>query len=237
MLMSCKDKNAPRTDEDNSNMMTQESENLTILQSTTGNLSFRFSTPLMERYDQAKEPYTEFRKGINIIRYDSTQREESSLTANYAIRYENQELWEAKGNVIGRNAAGQQLETEQLFWDQKAKRVYSNVDSKVTQENGDVVFGDGFESDEEFKEWVIRKPKGKVSVNVEPGDSTAANNTAADSVTQKKPEKSQEEPVPASYPVIREGQPVARPQTDEQKKQRKAVAPAKTITPRKADEE
>lgn len=104
-------------------------------------------------------PYTEFRKGIHIETYnDSTHQVESSLTANYAILLEKQQLWEAKGNVRGHNAGGNQLETEQLFWNQKSKLVYSNVDSKITQ-NTDVVYGDGFESDERFEEFVVRNPK------------------------------------------------------------------------------
>lgn len=83
---------------------------------------------------------------------------------------EKQQLWEAKGNVRGHNAGGNQLETEQLFWNQKSKLVYSNVDSKITQ-NTDVVYGDGFESDERFEEFVVRNPKGKVTVETAPNRS------------------------------------------------------------------
>lgn len=231
LLMSCKEKLQSQEAADSSDMMTQESENLTIVYSKVGNLSYRFTTPLMERYDQAKEPYMEFRKGVNIVTFnDSTQLEESSLTANYAIRYEKQELWEAKGNVIANNATGQQLETEQLFWDQRAKRIYSNVDSKVTQKNGDVVFGDGFESDEAFKEWVIRKPKGKVAVNVEPTDekSAAENSAAQDSLKQTPPTKP-EVKSESEHPVIREGESIARPLPS--KKERKAT-PMKQEVPK-----
>mgnify|MGYP002275353359 CR=1 FL=1 len=107
--------------------MTQQSEDLTVILSRNGNLTYRFTTPLLERYEYALEPYTEFRKGIHIETYnDSTHQVESSLTANYAILLEKQQLWEAKGNVRGHNAGGNQLETEQLFWNQKSKLVYSS---------------------------------------------------------------------------------------------------------------
>ena len=62
--------------------MTQQSEDLTVILSRNGNLTYRFATPLLERYEYALEPYTEFRKGIHIETYnDSTHQVESSLTA------------------------------------------------------------------------------------------------------------------------------------------------------------
>ena len=171
LLVSCDSKTSVANDDGVRNMMTQQSEDLTVILSRNGNLTYRFTTPLLERYEYALEPYTEFRKGIHIETYnDSTHQVESSLTANYAILLEKQQLWEAKGNVRGHNAGGNQLETEQLFWNQKSKLVYSNVDSKITQ-NTDVVYGDGFESDERFEEFVVRNPKGKVTVETAPNRS------------------------------------------------------------------
>ncbi|MFQ8804779.1 MAG: hypothetical protein ACLR8Y_06200 [Alistipes indistinctus] len=61
------------------NMMTQQSENLRLVYSQNGNLSYRFETPLLERYELAREPYMEFRKGsksrrITIPRTSSNRR-------------------------------------------------------------------------------------------------------------------------------------------------------------------
>ena len=165
-------------------MMTQQSENLRLVYSQNGNLSYRFETPLLERYELAREPYMEFRKGVKVETYnDTTHLVESTLTANYAIFLENQQLWEAKGNVVATNAQGQKLETEQLFWNQKSKRIYSNVDSKVTQKDG-VILGEGFESDEQFQDFIFRRPKGKVAVDTAPkerADSTGSGQAAAGS--------------------------------------------------------
>ena len=120
-----------------------------------------------------------------------------------------QQLWEAKGNVRGSNADGNQLETEQLFWNQKSKRVYSNVDSKITQK-GDVIYADGFESNERFDDFVLRKVKGKVTVDTTPKQDSVAGTPPA-------PEAPQQPPVKPGYPVIREGEAVARPHVEETK--------------------
>lgn len=172
LLMSCRSTTPEPAGERLQDIITQQCDSLTIIYSQQGHLSYRFKTPLMERYEMAREPYMEFRKGVEIETYnDSTHRIESTLTANYAIFLEKQELWEAKGSVVATNAEGRKLETEQLFWNQKTKRVYSNVDSKVTQ-GRDVIIGEGFEADEQFQDYTIRKPKGRVSVDISPNDST-----------------------------------------------------------------
>ena len=199
LLFGCKGKKSAK-EEDVQNMMTQQSENLRLVYSQNGNLSYRFETPLLERYELAREPYMEFRKGVKVETYnDTTHLVESTLTANYAIFLENQQLWEAKGNVVATNAQGQKLETEQLFWNQKSKRIYSNVDSKVTQKDG-VILGEGFESDEQFQDFIFRRPKGKVAVDTAPkerADSTGSGQAAAGS----------------SLPGIRGGEAVAKPKS------------------------
>ena len=205
MLFSCKEKSGP-TVERTGSYMTQQSENITIVNSLNGHVSYRAFTPLMERYEYASEPYSEYRKGVEVTTYnDSTHMVESTLVANYAIYLETQDLWEAKGNVVATNAKGQKLETEQLFWDRKEKRIYSKVDSKIT-EGEDVVIGSGFESDEEMKELVITNARGRVNVDVTPGpgDSTE---TAQPLSSDLKPQPGG----PGDMPAIREGEAVARP--------------------------
>ena len=160
--------------------MTEYSENLSIVNSQNGRRSYHFVTPLMEGYSQAAEPYREFRKGVEITTYkdDSLSTVDAVLTANYAIYYEKRRLWEAKGDVVVEKSDGKKLFTQQLFWNERTKKIYSNVDSKIVQSGGtDVFIGEGFESDEEFKDWRFRRMKGRMEVDVTPGaqsDSLAA---------------------------------------------------------------
>lgn len=165
MLFSCSGAPAPK--EVNMEMMiTQQSDTLTMVFSTNGEKEYRFWTPLMERYEFAKDPYMEFRYGINIITYDSLGREASRLRADYAIFYEKRELWETRGNVVGKGADGRELYTQQLFWNQKIDRVYSNVDSKII-DGYDEFVGEGFESDSEFNDWIFKESEGRMWVESE----------------------------------------------------------------------
>jgi len=182
MCLSSCEQQAARTIVDVEGVITQKSDSLHIISSENGRRQYVFTAPLMEEYGMSKEPYMEFRKGIRIETYnDSTGLRESSLVADYAIFLENQKLWQAKGNVVAVNNEGQKLETQQLFWNQNTKRIYSNVDTRVSRPNGERITGMGFESDEAMKDWVFRRPTGTILINTDPtdGDATSARPAAA----------------------------------------------------------
>lgn len=182
LLFSCADKDAGRASASEETMMTEYSEDLSVVMSQNGRRSYHFVTPLLEGYSLAREPYREFRKGVKITTYqnDSLTTVDAVLTANYAIYYENRELWEAKGNVVVEKSDGKTLYTQQLFWNARTKKIYSNVDSKIVQNNGrDVFIGEGFESDEEFKDWRFRCMKGRMEVEMkQSADSAATDSTS-----------------------------------------------------------
>ena len=81
--------------------------------------------------------------------------------------------WRLTGNVHATNVNGEQFETPELFWGQKAERVYS--DSAITiiqppteaakQAKGDnakgtIIKGVGFEANQDMTKYTIRHPSG-----------------------------------------------------------------------------
>ena len=167
LLFSCSNK--PQTTHyDYETLMTESSENRTITMMENGMRSYSFVTPLMEGYSLATNPYQEFRRGIDMTTYtqDSLNLVDATITANYAIYYENQKLWEAKGNVViiknnrdkgDTTVKGHtEIYTQQLFWNATTKKIYSNVDTKILQPDG-WHFGIGFDADEDLKNIHFRK--------------------------------------------------------------------------------
>lgn len=167
LLFSCT-KQSKTTQYDYETLMTESSENRSITMMENGMRSYTFIAPLMEGYSLATNPYQEFRRGIDMTTYtqDSTNLVDATITANYAIYYENQKLWEAKGNVIiiknnrenGDTTIKSQTEiyTQQLFWNATTKKIYSNVDTKILQPDG-WHFGVGFDADDDLKNIHFRK--------------------------------------------------------------------------------
>lgn len=194
MLFSCS--GGKKTKEFNlQTMITQQSDSLTMVYTKNGVKEYRFWTPLMERYEFARDPYMEFRRGINIITFDTLGNDNSKLRADYAIFYEKRELWETRGNVVGESSDGRKLYTQQLFWDQKTDKVYSNVDCKIVDGEDEFV-GEGFESDSEFKDWLFRESEGRMWVDASQSENPQP---SADEQNKEKVAPKQEEPKPNSY--------------------------------------
>lgn len=170
-------------------MMTEYSENLSIVMSENGLKSYHFETPLMEGYTLARDPYREFRKGVKITMFeeDSMSRDAATLTANYAIFYENRKLWEAKGDVVVIQTNGRRLYTQQLFWNQVTHRIYSNVDSRIV-DGDEMTDCEGFESDEEMTQWKYRKLKGVTYFTMSEDGGSKSDSTKVKQTEPKKKE-------------------------------------------------
>ncbi len=175
LLFSC-GKDGSATTYDYETLMTESSENRTIIMMDNGKRSYTFTSPLMEGYSLATNPYQEFRRGIEMVTFtDSLSLVDATITANYAIYYERQKLWEAKGNVviIKRNRQEgdttvtglTEIYTQQLFWNATTKKIYSNVDTKVLQPDG-WHFGVGFDADDDLKNIHFRKYSSEVEFDM-----------------------------------------------------------------------
>ena len=196
LLFSCSNKPSS-TSYDNETLMTESSENRTIIMMENGKRSYTFTSPLMEGYRLAANPYQEFRRGIYMTTYtDSLSLIDATITANYAIYYERQKLWEAKGNVviIKRNRKDgdttvtglTEVYTQQLFWNATAKKIYSNVDTKVLQPDG-WHFGVGFDADDDLKNIHFRKYSSEMEFDMsQPPQQPQNENSEGDKASEKR---------------------------------------------------
>ena len=201
LLFSCA-KRSKSVEYDLETLMTESSENRTIVMIEDGKCSYTFWAPLIEGYSMAKNPYQEFRRGIKLTTYSQDtitvvadtvyvgSQVDVVITANYAIHYEKQQLWEAKGDVVvikhererGDTLVKSTTEvyTQQLFWDAAIGKIYSNVDTRVVTADGPQ-YGEGFDTDEQLKEIHFRKYLGEVEFDFTPvkRDSTNVDSGAA----------------------------------------------------------
>lgn len=150
---------------DGANTPTITSTNLTITNHKIEGTDYRVKTPLMERFELVDSPYILFKKGVYMESYDdSTGNVESTIESDYARYDEKTKIWEARGNVKASSKDGKTLFTEQLFYDEKNKNVYSNVKTKLV--NGDEVnIGLGFEADDKLENGVFKQPIGRFAID------------------------------------------------------------------------
>jgi len=140
-------------------------EGFEILESDSSIIRSKMQTPELIIHDKEKEPYTEFPKGLKLVKYDANMNVVSSITAQYAKQFTGEDRWEVKNNVIAINIKGDTLKTEYLVWDTKKQRIYSDQFVKIIQKD-QIFTGIGFESNQDFSSYNIKNLKGHIFVNV-----------------------------------------------------------------------
>lgn len=146
--------------------LTAEGYELIYTDSTV--VRYKVKTPemIIHSNENAKEPYTEFPKGVLITQYDSRMNITSNITSQYAKYFDKSERWEAKNNVVAVNQKGDTLKTEYLVWDKKKARIYSDQFVKIIRED-QVTTGTSFESNQDFSEYTFKNLKGQMYVDVQ----------------------------------------------------------------------
>ena len=158
---SCKDDSSLDTaDVDTSvvipTMLTRDVETLI---SDSGVTRYRIVTPIWYVYDEVEEPYWRFPEGLNLDKYDNFFRTEATVRADSAIYLKRKQTWQLDGNVSISNVMNEKFLTQQLFWDQRTHKLYS--DSFIHIERTDrVLEGYGFESNEQLTRYTIKKVSG-----------------------------------------------------------------------------
>lgn len=138
---------------------TETMDNFRLTYSEGGVYKMVVSAPNLERYSMRKPIVSEFKKGIEVNTFNEAGKRIASITAKYAIYHEDQHLWEARGNVVGRNDKGETLYTEKLFWNESTRRISTNVFVKVIGANGLPSTGEGLDADDRFQSYSIKKPR------------------------------------------------------------------------------
>lgn len=141
------------------NLPVETAYDIKIVYSSHGTVQMIMEAPVMDRYE-GEAPYMELPEGFLMVFYDSLMNETSKISANYAIQYEKDELIDARNDVVVENIENREkLNTEQLIWDQKNETIYTEKFVKITTDE-EVLYGDGFESDDRFTSWRIKNPRG-----------------------------------------------------------------------------
>ncbi len=132
---------------------------ITTVISDSGITRYRISAPEWNVYDKSVQPYWEFPDGVVFERFDQNLKVDANIHCNYARFNENDQIWELRGKVKMTNIQGELFETEQLFWNQRQQKFYSDSLVKITQTTR-IITGIGFESDQNMTHYTIRKPQG-----------------------------------------------------------------------------
>ncbi len=169
--MSCRKTDSSELErllETKEDLSVEEAKDVAINYTDSARLKATIKAPVMIRYPNIEEAYTEMPKGVYAEFYDPYGNIDSRLSAAYGVNYEHKKLIKLTDSVRVYNRKGEELRSEELFWDQEAKKIYTNTFVRIIRD-GETLRGDGFESNETFTRYKILRPAGPVAVkeNVE----------------------------------------------------------------------
>lgn len=148
---------------------------VSTLISDSGITRYRIVTPLWYVFDEAQEPTWRFPDGLHVQTYDLRMRPEATIDCDTAIFYKNRQLWRLKGYVNIRNTVGEKFLTEELYWDQRQQKVYSDSFIHIERDQK-VIEGYGFESNETMTRYHVLRVAGIFPASQFKTDSTRRRN-------------------------------------------------------------
>ncbi|MBL6876347.1 MAG: LPS export ABC transporter periplasmic protein LptC [Chitinophagales bacterium] len=139
-----------------------------ILFTEDGLPTIRIIAPTAVRYNTEPPdlPYTVFPDGLKLYVYNENGDLDSELSANEGKMTDNSDDLEVNGDVVIINEKGEQLNTENLTWNKEDKKIRSAGFVKIFT-NDEIIYGSGFEADENFTNYVIYNITGTVKVKDE----------------------------------------------------------------------
>lgn len=145
-------------------MPTMATRNIATLISDSGITQYKIVAPLWRVYDEVDTPYWDFPEGVYLQKFDRLFRIVASVAADSAKFFKEKRLWRLDGNVEVKRIPKTLFATNQLFWDQGKRAIYS--DSFIHIETPtQTLEGYGFISNEELTQYNISRPSGIFPVN------------------------------------------------------------------------
>jgi LPS export ABC transporter protein LptC len=115
----------------------------------SGKIKSILISPKMFDYANVDFAFTEFPKGVDVTIYDDKGKR-TFIKSNYAVSYKQTNIIDLQGKVKITSEAGQMLETEQLYFDQKNQWFYTEKKFKLTDAKGGST-GQGIDFSKDFK--------------------------------------------------------------------------------------
>lgn len=163
VVAGCKKQAPPPPDESFPGLGVERAENVEILYSDSAEIRVKVTGPTMLNHSDRREPRQEFPDGLEVFFYGENLELTSTLVAGYGIRYDNQDQVIVRDSVVWESAKNQRLETEELTWNERTQKVYTNRFAAIITPE-DTIFTRYFEANQNFKNIKFRSNSGSKGI-------------------------------------------------------------------------
>lgn len=141
----------------------QESWGVTILLTDHGIMRAKIKSGHLEKYNEKE--FILLDSSVTVDFFDYRESHISRLTSIKAEVNQSSNDMKAIGNVIAVSDSGISLFTDTLIWNSNEEKMNTDDPIMLTTIKKDTLFGIGFESDSDLKNWKILKPSGVTNRN------------------------------------------------------------------------
>lgn len=174
IVSSCSEKTKDDAWIEDWDVQKEVAEEIEILYSDSAKVRVRVRGPQMDYVADRANPLQEFPKGIFVEFFDDDFLVTSTLTGNFAQRFENRNLIIVRDSVVWQSREGEKLESEELIWDEEKQKVYTQKFARITRAD-EIIYGYGFEATQNFKDASIKAVTGRIKIkDVNTGENTPA---------------------------------------------------------------
>lgn len=160
--MACSHSNASFETFDPAIQPMQTIEGAEMIFSDSGILQMKLWGKEMQTFNGSEKTQI-FPKGVKVIFYENGRKISGEVTADYAKNFTDKKLLQATGHVVIKNfEKNETTYTEELFWNQEKRTIYSNKYVKQVSPTG-TMEGTGFDSDDQMESFRLRNPRGVVT--------------------------------------------------------------------------
>ena len=148
--------------------------------SDSGYTKYHVTAPLWQMFEDAEEPFWRFPDGLELEQYDTEMRPESTVICDSAVYFSRKRLWRLDGNVVMVNTQADSFLTQQLYWDQTSRKIYSDSFIHIVRTDR-IIEGYGFESDQGMVSYSVNRPTAILPADRTPGSARNRAQVAPDS--------------------------------------------------------
>lgn len=141
-----------------------KASDVTLYYSDKGQVKAVVHATEMFRNEAADPAYTEIRNGLKVEFLNDSLGVESTLTARSARIFEGESNVIVREQVVVVNKKGERLETEEIVWNQRLDKFYTNKNVVIRTPPDQVMNGTGLEANADFSWYKITRLRGNISV-------------------------------------------------------------------------
>ena len=137
-------------------------DSVNTLITDSAKILLRIQAPIEEVFENNDR---EWKEGLFLKYYDKFGEISSTFKSNYAFYDKKKHLYKGVGDVIVQNVtSGDELNTEELFWDPKQKEFYTDKFVTIRKED-EIHKGTGMTANQDFSSYKILNPSGTFTID------------------------------------------------------------------------